>query len=59
MGTSRMLLPRCSAYPMASPTAIVIPRLHQVNPTSAARPTASRTPATTAATRLTALRSVW
>ena len=59
MGTSRVLSPRCSAYPIASATAIVIPRLHHVNPTSAARPTASRTPATTAATRLIALRSVW
>ncbi len=59
MGTSRMLSPRWSAYPTASATTIVIPRLHQVNPTHADRLTASSTPTTTAATRRTALLSVW
>ena len=44
---------------MTSATATVMPRLHQVNPTQADRPTASSTPATTLATLVTALRSVW
>ncbi len=55
MGTSC----RCSAYPTVSPSAIAIPRLHQVNPTHADSPSASRTPATTLATLRTAVRSVW
>jgi hypothetical protein len=59
IGTSRTVSPRCSAYPTASPTAITIPRLHQVNPTHADSPSASRTPATTAAMLRTALRRVW
>ena len=42
-----------------SPSAIAIPRLHQVNPTQVDRPTASRTPDTTLATLVTALRTVW
>src|ERR1700722_8604059 len=36
-----------------------MPRLHQVNPTTAESPTATSTPVTTAATRRTALRTVW
>jgi hypothetical protein len=44
---------------MNSATTMVIPRLHQVKPTNADKPTASSTPATTAATHCTALRSVW
>jgi hypothetical protein len=43
---------------MASPIAIVSPRLHQVNPTHADSPSASRTPATTLVTRRAALRRV-
>jgi hypothetical protein len=59
MGTSRMASPRRSAWPMNSATTMVIPRLHQVKPTNADKPTASSTPATAAATRCTALRSFW
>jgi hypothetical protein len=58
MGTSRTSSRRCSAYPTASPSAIAMPRLHLVNPTDADSPSASRTPATTLATRRTALRTV-
>ena len=59
MGTSRTSSRRCSAYPTVSPSVIAIPRLHQVNPTHADSPSASRTPATTLATLRAALRSVW
>ena len=59
MGTSRTSSCRCIAYPTVSPSAMAIPRLHQVNPTHADSPSASRTPATTLATLRTAVRSVW
>jgi hypothetical protein len=52
-------VPRYRAEPTASRVAIVRPRLHQVNPARSARAMASSTPVTTAATRCTALRSVW
>ena len=45
--------------PDVSPSAIAIPRLHQVNPTPADSPSVGRTPATTLATLRTAVRSVW
>ena len=58
IGTSRMWSPRCSMFPTASARTITIPSVHQVNPTSADRATATRTPATTLPTRRRALRSV-
>jgi ADP-ribosylglycohydrolase len=48
-----------SACPTASPSVIVSPRLHHVNPIHLNSPSAIRTPVTTAATLRTALNSVW
>jgi hypothetical protein len=59
MGTSSTVSPRCIAYPTASAIAIVSPRLHQLKPSQADKPSASRTPVTTAITRVIALRIVW
>jgi hypothetical protein len=58
IGTSRTAS-RSRSYPTASPSVIVSPRLHHVNPIHLDSPTAIRTPVTTAATLRTALNSVW
>ena len=59
IGTSSTWLPRRSTEPITSATAMIKPRLHQVKPTAAVSTSASSTPATTLATRWTALRIVW
>lgn len=55
IGTSRTASRSRSAYPTASPSVIVSPRLHHVNPIHLDSPSAIRTPVTTAATLRTAL----
>ena len=59
IGTSRTASRSRSAYPTASPSAIVSPRLHHVNPTHLDSSSAIRTPVTTPTTLRTALNSVW
>ena len=55
IGTSSMCGPSRSSWPTRMEIAISAPRLHQVSPTIAEKPTASSTPAVTLAIRCTPL----